>query len=68
MQYNFKWDPKKAKTNRTKHKVNFELIATVLKYPNKILKGKVYTLHKSAKLGFECQMCRRDPLRYSCKS
>jgi len=34
LQYNFKWDPKKAKTNKTKHKVNFELAATVFKDPH----------------------------------
>ena len=36
MQYNFKWDHKKAKANRTKHKVNFELAATVFKDPKAI--------------------------------
>ncbi len=36
MQYNFEWDPKKAKTNRTKHKVSFELSATVFKDPRAI--------------------------------
>lgn len=36
MEYNFKWDPQKAKTNRTKHKVNFELAATVFKDPKAI--------------------------------
>ena len=33
MQYNFEWDPKKAKTNKVKHKVSFELSATVFKDP-----------------------------------
>lgn len=36
MQYNFEWDPKKAKTNRIKHKVRFEHAATVFKDPNAI--------------------------------
>lgn len=36
MQYNFEWDPKKAKTNGTKQKVGFELSATVFKDPRAI--------------------------------
>jgi len=36
LRYNFEWDPKKAKTNRTKHKVSFELAATVFKDPRAI--------------------------------
>ncbi len=36
MQYNFEWDPKKAKTNKTKHKVSFELGVTVFKDPRAI--------------------------------
>ena len=31
MQYNFEWDPSKAKINIKKHKVNFENAATVFK-------------------------------------
>lgn len=31
MQYNFEWDPEKAKINRQKHKVNFEQAATAFK-------------------------------------
>jgi uncharacterized DUF497 family protein len=33
LQYNFEWDPKKAKANKEKHKVSFELSATVFKDP-----------------------------------
>ena len=33
MQYNFEWDPKKAATNLDKHKITFELAATVFKDP-----------------------------------
>lgn len=33
MIYNFEWDPKKANTNRLKHKINFEDAATVFKDP-----------------------------------
>lgn len=36
MQHNFEWDPKKAKTNRTKHKVRFELATTIFKDPRAI--------------------------------
>jgi len=36
LQYNFEWDPKKAKTNKVKHKVSFELSATVCKDPRAI--------------------------------
>ncbi|MGR3179128.1 MAG: BrnT family toxin [Candidatus Anammoxibacter sp.] len=33
MQYNFEWDPEKAKTNWQKHKVRFEQAATVFRDP-----------------------------------
>jgi uncharacterized protein len=33
MQYNFEWNPNKAKSNIQKHKINFELAATVFKDP-----------------------------------
>ena len=33
MQYNFEWDPEKAKTNWKKHKVRFEQAATVFRDP-----------------------------------
>ena len=33
MQYNFKWDPRKAKQNLQKHKVNFERAAEVFLDP-----------------------------------
>lgn len=33
MQYNFKWDPNKAKSNIKKHGINFELAANVFKDP-----------------------------------
>lgn len=36
MQYNFEWDPKKAKINKIKHKVSFELTGTVFKDPRAI--------------------------------
>ena len=36
MQYNFEWDPKKAKVNRLKHKVSFEHAATIFKDPQAI--------------------------------
>ena len=36
MQYNFEWDPEKAKTNRKKHKVRFEHAATIFKDPKAI--------------------------------
>ena len=36
MDYNFEWDPKKAKTSRVKHKVSFEQAATVFKDPRAI--------------------------------
>ena len=29
MQYNFEWDPEKAKTNKNKHKIHFEHAATI---------------------------------------
>ena len=31
MNYNFEWDPNKAKSNISKHKINFEDAATVFK-------------------------------------
>ena len=34
--YNFEWDPEKAKTNRKKHKISFEHGATVFKDPQAI--------------------------------
>lgn len=36
MQYDFKWDPQKAKINIKKHKVNFENATTVFKDPRAI--------------------------------
>jgi uncharacterized DUF497 family protein len=36
LQYNFEWDPKKAKTNRKKHKVSFEHASTIFKDPKAI--------------------------------
>ena len=33
MYYNFEWDFKKAKTNLTKHKISFELAATIFHDP-----------------------------------
>lgn len=33
MQYNFEWDPEKAKTNWRKHKVRFEHAASVFRDP-----------------------------------
>ncbi len=36
MQYNFEWDPKKAKINRKKHRVSFEHAATIFKDPKAI--------------------------------
>ena len=33
MQYNFEWDPNKAKSNIKKHGVKFELAANVFKDP-----------------------------------
>jgi len=36
LQYNFEWDPQKAKTNITKHKVSFENAATVFQYPKAV--------------------------------
>jgi len=36
LQYNFEWDPEKAKINKNKHKVNFEHAATIFKDPRAI--------------------------------
>ena len=36
MQYNFEWDPRKSKTNITKHKVSFEQAAEVFLDPTHI--------------------------------
>ena len=36
MQYNFKWDPKKAKINIKKHKIRFEDALTVFRDPNAV--------------------------------
>ena len=36
MQYDFEWDPQKAKTNLTKHRVSFERATTVFRDPNAI--------------------------------
>ena len=33
MLYNFEWDPKKASSNNNKHKVSFELAATIFNDP-----------------------------------
>ena len=33
MQYNFDWDPEKASNNKRKHKISFELAATIFKDP-----------------------------------
>ena len=33
MQYNFEWDPSKAKTNLNKHKINFERAAEIFLDP-----------------------------------
>lgn len=31
MRYNFEWDPEKARANKRKHKVSFELASTVFR-------------------------------------
>ncbi len=36
MQYNFEWDPDKAKSYRQKHKVSFELAATIFSDPTSL--------------------------------
>ena len=36
MNYNFEWDPAKAKSNRTKHGVSFGQAATVFHDPNQL--------------------------------
>lgn len=36
MNYNFEWDPNKAKTNLTKHKISFEDATTIFKDENAI--------------------------------
>lgn len=36
MQYNFEWNPEKAKINKKKHKVSFELAATIFRDPKAI--------------------------------
>jgi len=36
LQYNFEWDPKKAKLNKIKYKVSFEYAATIFKDPDAI--------------------------------
>jgi uncharacterized DUF497 family protein len=36
MQYNFEWNPKKAKSNLSKHKVSFERATSVFRDPNTI--------------------------------
>lgn len=33
MEFNFQWDPKKAKSNKQKHRVSFEQAATVFRDP-----------------------------------
>ena len=33
MQYDFEWDPQKAKTNLTKHRISFERATTVFRDP-----------------------------------
>ena len=33
MRYNFEWDPEKARANKRKHKVSFELASTVFRDP-----------------------------------
>lgn len=36
MNYNFEWDPQKAKINKEKHKISFENAATVFRDPRAI--------------------------------
>ncbi len=36
MQYNFEWDPGKAKINIRKHKISFEQSATIFRYPRAV--------------------------------
>ena len=36
MNYNFEWNPDKAKKNLSKHKVSFELAATIFLDPNSL--------------------------------
>jgi uncharacterized DUF497 family protein len=36
LQYNFEWDPGKAKTNIRKHKISFEQAATIFRDPRAI--------------------------------
>ena len=33
MRYNFEWDPEKASNNKRKHKISFELAATIFNDP-----------------------------------
>ena len=36
MQYNFEWDPKKARANIRKHKISFEQASTIFRDPRAI--------------------------------
>ena len=36
MNYNFEWDPNKAKSNLVKHKISFEIATSVFKDKNSI--------------------------------
>lgn len=36
MQFNFEWDPKKARSNQIKHEVSFELATSVFRDPHAV--------------------------------
>ncbi len=36
MEFNFEWDPKKAKSNKRKHRISFEQAATVFRDPRAV--------------------------------
>ena len=38
MNYNFEWDPEKAKNNLSKHKISFERATTIFRDPNALSK------------------------------
>ena len=46
MQYNFEWNPEKAKSNRRKHGVSFEQAATVFQDPHAL---SIYDAEHSGK-------------------
>ena len=59
MNYNFEWDPNKAAKNYSKHKVSFELAATIFQDQNALtIYDEEHSVLKTGGLQWEYQEMR----------